>query len=92
MCTALLKPISSMCLVTELDLPHIRLTFEAFYELISSLNRLSMALKRKSWVERTAQHDLQDLADKGIVVATVGRQRCQELFGSPMWSEQMVTQ
>lgn len=50
-CTTLRKPISIAYLVTELSLLHIRLTFQAFHEPISSLNRLSMALKRKSMVE-----------------------------------------
>ncbi|MEQ1845271.1 MAG: hypothetical protein ABL983_06795 [Nitrospira sp.] len=58
--------------MTELNLLHIRLTFQAFHEPISSLNRLSMALKRKSRVEGTATRDLQDLADKGIVVPAGG--------------------
>jgi len=71
-CTALRKPISIAYLVTELSLLNIRFTFQAFHEPISSLNRLSMALKRKSRVEWSATRNLQDLADKGIVVSAGG--------------------
>lgn len=69
-CTALLKPISIAYLVAELNPRHIRLTFQSFHEPISSINRLSMALKRKSRAEGTATRDLQDLAENGVFEPT----------------------